>query len=188
MYKRQGSYTPPKLGGNFKGAAVGTSPAYSFAAQISEVEVNAETGEVKVIDVWDVHDCGMVINPALLHAQVHGALFMGMGESIWEEVQFDAKGKIMNANLADYRMPTAMDMPRIHSALVESYEPAGPWGVKEVGEGATIPTMGCFANAIYDAMGVRVNSLPLSYEKVWRAMKEKRDKSQKSGARIKEPG
>ena len=174
-----GSYTPPKLGGSFKGAAVGTSPAYSFAAQISEVEVNEETGVVKVIDVWDVHDCGMVINPALLHAQVHGALFMGMGESIWEEVQFDAKGKIMNANMADYRMPTAMDMPRIHSDLVESCEPAGPWGVKEVGEGATIPTMGCFANAIFDAMGVRVNSLPLSYEKVWRAMKEKRDKSQK---------
>ena len=171
-----GSYTPPKLGGNFKGAAVGTSPAYSFAAQISEVEVVEETGEVKVIDVWDVHDCGMVINPALLHAQVHGALFMGMGESIWEEVQFDAKGKIMNANLGDYRMPTALDMPRITSALVESCEPAGPWGVKEVGEGATIPTMGCFANAIYDAMGVRVNSLPLSYEKVWRAMKEKREK------------
>jgi len=173
-----GSYTPPKLGGNFKGAAVGTSPAYSFAAQISEVNVSEETGEVKVIDVWDVHDCGMVINPALLHAQVHGALFMGMGESIWEEVQFDGKGKIVNANLADYRMPTAMDMPRITSALVESCEPAGPWGVKEVGEGATIPTMGCFANAIYDAMGVRVNSLPLSYEKVWRAMKEKRDKGQ----------
>ena len=175
-----GSYTPPKLGGTFKGAAVGTSPAYSFAAQISEVNVNEETGEVKVIDVWDVHDCGMVINPALLHAQVHGALFMGMGESIWEEVQFDGKGKIVNANMADYRMPTALDMPRIHSALVESCEPAGPWGVKEVGEGATIPTMGCYANAIFDAMGVRVNSLPLSYEKVWRAMKDKREKTKKS--------
>ena len=171
-----GSYTPPKLGGTFKGAAVGTSPAYSFAAQISEVQVCEDTGEVKVIDVWDVHDCGMVINPALLHAQVHGALFMGMGESIWEEVQFDGNGKIMNANLGDYRMPTALDMPRITSALVESFEPAGPWGVKEVGEGATIPTMGCFANAIYDAMGVRVNSLPLSYEKVWRALKEKRER------------
>ncbi len=172
----RGSYTPPKLGGKFKGAPVGTSPAYSFAAQISEVEVDEETGEIDVIDVWDVHDCGMVINPSLLHAQVHGALYMGMGESIWEEVQFDAKGKIMNPNMGDYRMPTALDMPRITSALVESYEPAGPWGVKEVGEGATIPTMGCYANAIYDAMGVRVNSLPLSYEKVWRALKEKREK------------
>jgi 4-hydroxybenzoyl-CoA reductase subunit alpha len=70
-----------------------------------------------------------------------GPLNMGMGEAIWEEVQFDSKGKILNPNLSDYRMPTAMDMPRVHSALVQSYEPAGPWGVKEVGEGATIPTI-----------------------------------------------
>ena len=95
-----------------------------------------------------------MINPALLHAQVHGALYMGMGESIWEEVRFDANGKIQNPNLGEYRLPTALDMPRIHSSLVPSYEPAGPWGVKEVGEGATLPTMGCFRNAIFDAMGV----------------------------------
>ena len=169
----KGSYTPPKLGGKFKGAPVGTSPAYSFAAQVSEVQIDEETGEIDVQDVWDVHDCGMVINPALLEAQVHGALFMGMGESIWEEVRFDEEGRIQNANLAEYRIPTALDMPRIHSGLVDSYEPAGPWGVKEVGEGATLPTMGCFNNAIFDAMGVRVNSLPLSYEKVWRALREK---------------
>jgi 4-hydroxybenzoyl-CoA reductase subunit alpha len=171
----RGVYTPPQLGGKFKGATVGTSPAYSFSTQVSEVEVDEETGEIRVIDVWDVHDCGTVINPALLEAQIHGALFMGMGESIWEEVQFDSNGKILNPNLSDYRMPTAMDMPRVHSALVQSFEPAGPWGVKEVGEGATIPTMGCYANAIYDAMGVRVYSLPLSYEKVWRALKEKKE-------------
>jgi len=170
----KGSYTPPKLGGTFKGAAVGTSPAYSFSAQISEVHIDEETGEIDVKEVWDVHDCGQVINPSLLHSQVHGALFMGMGESIWEQVLFDEKGKILNPNLSEYRMPTAMDMPKINSELVESYEPAGPWGVKEVGEGATIPTMGCYANAIYDAMGIRVNSLPLSYEKVWRALKEKK--------------
>lgn len=168
----KGTYTPPKLGGKFKGAPVGTSPAYSFAAQISEVEIDEETGEIKVRDVWDVHDCGMVINPSLLHAQVHGALFMGMGEAIWEQVVFDQNGKILNANLAEYRLPSALDMPQIHSSLVESYEPAGPWGVKEVGEGATLPTMGCFSNAIFDAMGVRIHSLPLSYEKVWRALRE----------------
>lgn len=172
----RGVYAPPKLGGKFKGAAVGTSPAYSFAAQISEVDIDEETGEIDVKEVWDVHDCGMVINPALLHAQVHGALFMGMGESVWEEVVFDDKGKIMNPNLGGYLLPTALDMPKVTSELVESFEPAGPWGVKEVGEGATIPTMGCYSNAIYDAMGVRVYSLPLSYEKVWRALKEKREK------------
>jgi 4-hydroxybenzoyl-CoA reductase subunit alpha len=182
----QGSYTPPRLGGSFKGAAVGTSPAYSFAAQVSEVEIDEETGEIRVIDVWDVHDCGMVINPALLHAQVHGALFMGMGEAIWEEVKFDSKGKILNPNLSDYRMPTALDTPRVTSELVESCDPAGPWGVKEVGEGATIPTMGCYANAIYDAMGIRVYSLPLSYEKVWRALKENKIREEKKRSERKE--
>lgn len=174
----KGSYTPPKLGGKFKGAAVGTSPAYSFCAQISEVQIDEETGMIDVMDVWDVHDCGMVINPGLLHGQVHGALFMGLGESIWEQVLFDKNGKIVNANLGEYRLPTALDMPRVHSGLIDSYEPAGPWGVKEVGEGSTNPTMGCFANAIYDAMGVRINSLPLTYEKVWRALKEKREQEQ----------
>jgi 4-hydroxybenzoyl-CoA reductase subunit alpha len=176
----RGAYTPPKLGGSFKGAAVGTSPAYSFAAQISEVEIDKETGEIKVKEVWDVHDCGQVINPALLHAQVHVALFMGMGEAIWEEVRFDKNGKVVNPNLSDYRLPTAPDMPKVTSELVESYDPAGPWGVKEVGEGATIPTMGCFANAILDAAGVRVNSLPLSYEKVWRALREKEAEEKKA--------
>jgi 4-hydroxybenzoyl-CoA reductase subunit alpha len=171
----RGAYTPPKLGGKYKGAAVGTSPAYSFCAQISEVEIDEETGEIQVKEVWDVHDCGQVINPALLQAQVHGALYMGMGESIWEEVVFDENGKIKNANLGEYRLPTALDMPKITSELVDSYEPSAPWGVKEVGEGATIPTMGCFSNAIFDAMGIRIHSLPLSYEKVWQALKEKRE-------------
>ncbi len=121
----------------------------------------------------------MVINPQLLHAQVHGALYMGLGESIWEQVLFNQDGKLLNANLGEYRLPTALDVPKVHSYLVDSYEPAGPWGVKEVGEGSTNPTMGCFSNAIYDAMGVRVYSLPLTYEKVWRALKEKREQENK---------
>jgi 4-hydroxybenzoyl-CoA reductase subunit alpha len=172
----KGSYTPPRLGGTFKGAPVGTSPAYSFGAQVSEVEIDEETGEVRVLGVWDVHDCGTVVNPRLLHGQVHGALVMGMGETVWEEVLFDENGRVRNPDLANYRIPTALDVPSIHSEVVHSREPAAPWGVKEVGEGATNPTMGSFSNAIFDAMGVRVNSLPLSYEKVWRALREKRER------------
>jgi len=170
----KGSYTPPKLGGKFKGAPVGTSPAYSFAAQVSQVEVDEDTGQVMVTDVWDVHDCGTVINPDLLGAQIEGALFMGMGEAMYEEVLFDDKGNPLNANLAEYRVPTALDVPQMHSQLVDSYEPSGPWGVKEVGEGATLPTMGCYANAIYDAIGVRIYDLPLTPEKVWRAIQERK--------------
>jgi 4-hydroxybenzoyl-CoA reductase subunit alpha len=175
----KGSYTPPKLGGKFKGAPVGTSPAYSFGVQVSEVQIDEETGEVQVVGVWDVHDCGTVINPRLLHGQVHGALVMGMGETVWEEVVFDENGKVRNPDLANYRIPTAMDIPPIYSEVVDSNEPSAPWGVKEVGEGSTNPTMGSFSNAIFDAMGVRVNSLPLSYEKVWRALREARGGTRK---------
>jgi 4-hydroxybenzoyl-CoA reductase subunit alpha len=174
----KGAYAPPKLGGKFKGAAVGTSPAYSFGAQVGEVAIDEETGEITVVGIWDVHDCGKVINPRLLHGQVHGALYMGMGEAVWEEVLFDDKGRIKNAELANYRVLTAVDMPPIQSEVVDSIEPTGPWGVKEIGEGSTNPTLGMFSNAIFDAMGVRVNSLPLSYEKVWRAMKEKREREE----------
>jgi len=170
----KGSYTPPKLGGKFKGAPVGTSPAYSFATQVSQVEVDEDTGQVMVTDVWDVHDSGTVINPDLLGAQIEGALFMGMGEAMYEEVLFDDKGNPLNANLAEYRVPTSLDVPRMHSQLVDSYEPSGPWGAKEVGEGATLPTMGCYANAIYDAIGVRIYDLPLTPEKVWRAIQERK--------------
>ncbi len=171
----RGVYTPPKLGGRFKGAAVGTSPAYSFGVQVGEVEIDEDTGEITVVGVWDVHDSGTVINPRLFHGQVHGALAMGIGESVWEEVRFDDRGRILNPDLANYRLLTALDMPPIRSEVVETVEPEGPWGAKEIGEGSTNPTMGCFSNAIFDAMGVRVNSLPLSYEKVWRALKEKRE-------------
>ncbi|MCL6477832.1 MAG: 4-hydroxybenzoyl-CoA reductase subunit alpha [Peptococcaceae bacterium] len=171
----RGSYRPPKLGGTHKGSAVGTSPAYSAATQVAEVEVDEETGEVKVIQAWDVHDCGMVINPALLHGQVHGAFYMGMGESIWEEVLFDQNGKVVNGNLSEYRLPTALDTPPVVSELVDTVDPNAPWGVKEVGEGATTPTMGCISNAVFDAVGVRIRSLPFTYEKIWRALKENRE-------------
>nr|WP_312038912.1 molybdopterin cofactor-binding domain-containing protein [Desulfosporosinus sp. SRJS8] len=150
----QGSYKPPKLGGVHKGSAVGTSPAYSCATQIAEVEIDEESGEVEVIGAWDVHDSGMVINPALLHGQVHGAFYMGIGESIWEEVLFDKNGKLLNGNLAEYRLPTALDMPPVASELVDTVDPNAPWGVKEVGEGATTPTLGCISNAIFDAIGI----------------------------------
>ncbi len=171
----QGSYAPPKLGGDYRGATVGTSPAYSFSAQIIEVQIDEETGEIDLKGVWDAHDSGTVINPSLVHGQSHGGIYMGLGEAIWEEVKFDENGRILNPNLAEYRMPTALDVPMMDSLAVESFEPAGPWGVKEVGEGVNVPTEGAVANAILDATGVLMNSLPLTYEKVWRALRSKKE-------------
>ncbi len=170
-----GYYHPGKLGGKHKGAAVGTSPAYSSATQVCEVEVDLETGLTKLQGTWDVHDSGFVVNPQLLHGQVHGAFSMGIGETIWEKVVFDEKGKLLNGNFAEYRLPTALDMPHVESLVLDTFEPNGPWGVKEVGEGATTPTLGCVANAVYDAIGVRIAELPLTPEKIWRGLKDARE-------------
>ncbi len=164
-----GEYAPPPLGGTFKGAAIGTSPAYSFCAQVAEVEVDLETGKVRVLEFYDAHDCGTVINPMALHGQVEGCLVMGLGESLFEEV-VHKDGRIVNPNLHDYLMPTAMDVPKIHSLIAKSYDPGGPFGAKEVGEGASLPVMGAVANAVADAIGVRIHDLPITPEKILRAL------------------
>lgn len=174
-----GLYKVPKLGGKYKGAAVGTSPAFSFAAQTVELQVDEETGQIELKEILDVHDSGTVINPSLLEGQVHGGLYMAIGESIWEEVRFDEKGRILNPDLGEYRMPTALDIPTMQSLTVDSHEPAGPWGLKEVGEGATVPTEAAVASALYDATGIPFDSLPLTPEKVWRALREREESERK---------
>jgi 4-hydroxybenzoyl-CoA reductase subunit alpha len=165
----KGEYSPPELGGSFKGAAIGTTPAYSFCAQVAEVEVDLETGKVRVTDFYDASDAGTVINPMALHGQVEGSLVMGMGEALFEEVVHN-KGRITNPNLHDYLIPTAMDAPRIHSCSAVSHDPGGPFGAKEVGEGSALPVTGAVANAIADAIGVRITDLPITPEKVLRAL------------------
>jgi 4-hydroxybenzoyl-CoA reductase subunit alpha len=157
---------PPKLGGAYKGAPVGTSPAYSFGTTVAEVEVDLETGKVRVVDVVDFHDSGTVINPTTFHGQVEGAVVMSLGETLMEEVIHEPDGRIRNPNLHEYLIPTIGEAPNIFSAAVESYEPRGPFGAKEVGEGATLPVLGAIANAIFDATGVRVTELPITPEKV----------------------
>jgi 4-hydroxybenzoyl-CoA reductase subunit alpha len=169
-----GCYQPPaKLGGKYKGAAVGTSPAYSFGTTVAEVEVDLETGKVVVVDIVDFHDSGTVINPAAFHGQVEGAVVMSLGETLLEEVVHDPDGSIRNPNLHEYMIPTIHEAPSIFSAAVESYEPRGPFGAKEVGEGATLPVLGAIANAIRDATGVRVTSLPITPEKVLAGIKKR---------------
>ncbi len=170
-----GKYKPPKLGGSFKGAAVGTSPAYGCSAMIAEVSVDMETGEVTVDKVTDAHDCGLAINRTSVEGQMEGSVSMGLGEALFEEVKFNDRGQIINASLGEYKIPTALDMPQVQSLIIESNEPNGPFGAKEVGEGAIMPTIPAILNAVYDATGVRITELPVTSERIWRALKEKKE-------------
>ena len=161
-----GSYKPPKLGGSFKGATVGTSPAFGCSAQVAEVEVDLATGEVSVLKVTGAHDCGFAINRTQVEGQMQGSVSMGMGEALMEEVHFDGRGNILNANLAEYKIPTSLDVGQLNAIIVETIEPNGPFGAKEVGEGAIMPTIPAILNAIYDASGVRITELPATPERI----------------------
>ena len=125
----------------------------------------------------DAHDCGRAINRTSVEAQMHGSLSMGLGEALYEEVKFDDKGHVINADLAEYKIPTALDMPAMDAIVVESDEPNGPFGAKEVGEGAIMPTIPAILNAVYDAIGVRIFELPLTSERVYLAIKEYQEKN-----------
>ncbi len=168
----QGWYKPPEgLGGDYKGAVVGTSPAYSFGAAVCEVSVDMETGKVRVERFWDFHDCGTPINPMAVHGQVEGAVVMSAGETVMEDMVFDAEGRLVNPNLHEYLLMTIGDAPEIFSGIVESYEPEGPFGAKEIGEGATVPVLGAVASAIADAIGVWITDLPITPDKILAAIK-----------------
>jgi 4-hydroxybenzoyl-CoA reductase alpha subunit len=173
-----GKYRPPKLGGSFKGAAVGTSPAFGCSAQVSEVSVDLETGEITVKNITGAHDCGFAINVTQVEGQMQGSMMMGMGEALMEQVIYDTKGRIVNANLAEYKIPTSLDMPHLDAIIVESNEPHGPYGAKEVGEGAIMPVIPSILNAIYDATGVRIDELPVTPERLIAAMQASREKSE----------
>jgi len=172
-----GAYKPIPLGGKFKGAAVGTSPAYSSSAQVVELSVDMETGKITIDKMTDAHDCGFAINRTNVEGQMQGSLMMGVGEALFEEVKFDGKGNILNANLAEYKIPTCLDMPNVDAIIVEAHEPYGPFGAKEVGEGAILPTIPAILNALYDATGVRCWELPLTPERVLKAIKEGKKES-----------
>jgi 4-hydroxybenzoyl-CoA reductase alpha subunit len=169
-----GWYKPPEgMGGDYKGAAVGTSPAYSFSSSVCECHVDLETGKVKIDKVFDFHDCGTPINPLSVHGQVEGAIVMGVGETLMEDVVYDKKGQVLNPNLHDYLLMTIKDAPEIFSGIVDSYEPEGPYGAKEVGEGATLPILASVAHAIANATGIWIKDLPITPEKILSAIKDK---------------
>ena len=125
------------------------------------------------------HDCGTPINPMLVEGQVEGGISMGVGFALEEEMLFDAEGRLRNPNLTNYIMPTSLDMPEIEVDIVQGFDPTGPFGAKGVGEPTAVPTAAAILNAIHDAVGVRVTSLPATAEKVLAAIKAKRTETQK---------
>lgn len=172
--------TPKDVHGDYRGGTIGASPAYSFTAHVAEVEVDVETGIVEVQKIWVAHDCGRALNPVLVEGQMEGSAYMGFGEALMEEHVFkDAAhgraGLHNGPSLLDYRIPTTVDTPELEALIVESIDPEGPYGAKEAGEGPLHPSIPAIANAIYDAIGVRMDRLPFSPPNVWRAIQTARE-------------
>ena len=170
-----GSYAPPQdaRGGKHKGAGVGPSPAYSYSAQVAEVSVDEETGEVIVHKVWAAHDCGRALNPVSVEGQIIGSVWMGMGQALTEEMVWK-DGMLMNPGLLEYRSPSSVESPEVEPIIVESIDPEGPFGAKECSEGSLAATIPAIANAIYDAVGVRLHESPFTPERVLAALRSKR--------------
>jgi 4-hydroxybenzoyl-CoA reductase alpha subunit len=173
-----GSYAPPEdIHGDYKGAGVGPSPAYSYSACVAQVAVDIETGEVMVEKLWMAHDVGQSINPLLVAGQVEGGAYMGYGEATMEQ-QIFRKGRHKIPSLLDYKLPTTLDTPEIETMLIEIPDREGPFGGKEAGQGPLNPTVPAIANAVYDAIGVRIDEVPITPDKVLRTLK-----AQEPGAR-----
>jgi CO/xanthine dehydrogenase Mo-binding subunit len=171
-----GNYRPELTFGDFKGAGVGPSPAYSYTACVIRVSVDTDSGRVRPVKVWIAHDIGRCINRRNVEGQVEGGVYMGLGEVMMEEMAFTRDGLLKNAGMLDYKTPTIGETPDIETFLVEDPDPAGPFGAKEVGQGPLLPVVPAFANAVYDAIGVRFDEIPITPDKVVRALdrKEKR--------------
>jgi 4-hydroxybenzoyl-CoA reductase subunit alpha len=171
-----GSYAPPPeaRGGKHKGGGVGPSPAYSYSAQVAEVSVDEDTGEVTVHKVWAAHDCGRALNPVSVEGQIIGSVWMGMGQALTEEMVWK-DGMLMNAGMLEYRSPSSVESPEVEPIIVESIDPEGPFGAKECSEGSLAATIPAISNAIYDAVGVRLHESPFTPERVLAALRAKRN-------------
>jgi len=171
----RGSYNPKTTPIDFRTGQGNVSGSYGFEAQVAEVEVNKKTGEVRVIKIYDVHDLGCPINPVSVHGQLEGSIVMGIGYTLCEDLKF-SEGRVVNPSFSKYKIPRSVGIPEIESIFVETNDPQGPFGAKGMGEAALLPTAAAIANAIYDAVGVRIMELPITPERVLRALKEKENK------------
>jgi 4-hydroxybenzoyl-CoA reductase subunit alpha len=171
----RGTYFVPRelQGGKFRGAGVGPSPAYSYAAQVVEVAVDEDTGEVRVEKIWVAHDCGFAINPLSVEGQVQGAVWMAVGQALGEATEF-RNGRPVRSNMLDYRVPTMAESPPIEVKIVEARDPSGPFGAKEASEGAVAGFGSAIGSAVAEAIGIRVPGLPLSPDRVLEALHARR--------------
>ena len=142
---------------------------FAFGCCFAEVEVDIPLGKVKIRNMVNVHDSGKLINPALAEAQVHGGMSMGIGYALSEEMKFDDRGRLLNGNLLDYKLPTTMDHPELHALFVETDDPSGPFGNKALGEPPSIPVAPAIRNAILQATGVALNRLPMNPQRLGEA-------------------
>lgn len=147
--------------------------SYVFGAQVAEVEVDDDTGEVQVLGVWAAHDVGRVVNPQQVQGQIEGGVVMAMGHALMEDY-IQVQGQTTTPGLAKYILPTALDVPQVTSVLITEPDPKTPLGVKGIGEPAITPTAPAIINAIHDAVGVRITRLPATPERVLQALREKR--------------
>ena len=175
-----GSYAPPQPPGKYKGAGVGPSPAYSYTAAVVEIDVDPETGWIHVPKIYIAHDIGRALNPTLSKGQIIGGVYMGLGEAIMEESSFVRLAPRLseafvhrNPSMLEYKHLTAHDMPEVIVDMIEDPDPNGPFGAKEAGQGPLTPVIPAVMNAIYDAVGVRIDEVPVSPEKVLKAMEAK---------------
>jgi 4-hydroxybenzoyl-CoA reductase alpha subunit len=168
-----GSYAPPKRAGKYKGGGVGPSPCYSYSACVVELTVDEDIGAVELEDVWIAHDIGRALNPLLVEGQVEGSVYMGIGEALMEEQVF-RKNLHKHPSMLDYKSPTTLETPDIHTILVETDDPEGPFGAKEAGQGPLLPVIPAIANAIHHALGVRIDEVPITPDKILKALDLKR--------------
>jgi 4-hydroxybenzoyl-CoA reductase subunit alpha len=179
----KGTFTVPReyQGGKFRGAGVGPSMAYSYSASAAEVSVDKVTGRVTVDKVWTAHDCGYAINPLSVEGQVQGAVWMGLGQALSEETRY-VKGLPVGPNILDYRVPTIVESPDIEVKIVETLDPGGPFGAKEASEGALSSILPAIANAVHDALGIRLTETPLTPDRVMTALAKQARKVQRGAA------
>ena len=170
-----GSYTPPPSPAKYRGSGVGPSPAYSYSACVAEVDVDAATGVVRVPRIWIAHDVGRAINAATVMGQIEGSVYMGLGEALMEEMTYRGNRNVVHKipSLLEYKSPTTLEMCDVVTYVIEDPDPNGPFGAKECGQGPLLPVPPAVANAVYDAVGVRIDEVPITPEKVFKALRAK---------------